>query len=148
MLFRSLSQLSVRLRLTAHGFEPRVGLCADSSEPGACFRFCVSLSLCPSPCSCSVSLSKINKHLKILSKNCSLCQYAHVLDATLCYEHLCGLTIFPNLNSAIGKTLGHMTFCTVVSVPGEVPRSGNDWVKRYLQYYILIPFLIHMDNWL
>ena len=28
-----------------HGFEPRVGLCADSSEPGACFRFCVSLYL-------------------------------------------------------------------------------------------------------
>ena len=26
-------------------FEPRVGLCADSSEPGACFRFCVALSL-------------------------------------------------------------------------------------------------------
>ena len=32
-----------------HEFEPRVGLCADSSEPGACFRFCVSLSLCPFP---------------------------------------------------------------------------------------------------
>ena len=28
-------------------FEPRVGLCADSSEPGA-FGFCVSFSLCPS----------------------------------------------------------------------------------------------------
>ena len=31
------------------GFEPHVGLCADSSEPGACFGFWVSLSLCPSP---------------------------------------------------------------------------------------------------
>ena len=30
-------------------FESRVGLCADSSEPGACFRFCVSLSLSLSP---------------------------------------------------------------------------------------------------
>ena len=30
-------------------FEPRIKLCADSSEPGACFGFCVSLSLCPSP---------------------------------------------------------------------------------------------------
>ena len=29
-------------------FKPSVGLCADSSEPGACFRFCVSPSLCPS----------------------------------------------------------------------------------------------------
>ena len=35
--------------LTVCGFEPRVGLCADSSEPGACFGFCVSLSLFPSP---------------------------------------------------------------------------------------------------
>ena len=34
--------------LTVCEFEPRVGLCADSSGPGARFRFCVSLSLCPS----------------------------------------------------------------------------------------------------
>ena len=33
--------------LTVRGFEPRVGLCADSSEPGACFGFCVSLSAPP-----------------------------------------------------------------------------------------------------
>ena len=50
------------------GLSPAVGLCADSSEPGTCFRFCVSLSLSlslPLPCSRSVSLSlsKINiKH--------------------------------------------------------------------------------------
>ena len=31
--------------LAVREFEPHVGLCADSSEPGACFRFCVSLSL-------------------------------------------------------------------------------------------------------
>ena len=31
------------------GFKPRIGLRADTSEPGACFTFCVSLSLCPSP---------------------------------------------------------------------------------------------------
>ena len=37
--------------LAVRGFEPRVGLCADSSEPGACFGFCVSLSL-TLPCSC------------------------------------------------------------------------------------------------
>ena len=35
--------------LTVRGFEPRVGLCADSSEPGACFGFCASFSLCSSP---------------------------------------------------------------------------------------------------
>ena len=31
--------------LTVREFKPCVGLCADSSEPGACFGFCVSLSL-------------------------------------------------------------------------------------------------------
>ena len=38
-------------------FEPCVSLCADSSEPGACFGFCVFLSL-PLPHLCSVSLSQ------------------------------------------------------------------------------------------
>ena len=43
-------------------FEPRVRLWADGSEPGACFRFCVSLSLCPSPVhALSLSVPKINK---------------------------------------------------------------------------------------
>ena len=47
--------------LTVRRFGPRVGLCADSSEPGACFRFCVSLSLCLFPShtlSLSLSLSQ------------------------------------------------------------------------------------------
>ena len=44
---------------TVCGFEPHVGLCADSSEPGAYFTFCVSLSLYPSPTHApSVSLSQ------------------------------------------------------------------------------------------
>ena len=43
-------------------FEPRIGLCADGSEPGARFGFCVSLSLCPSPVhALSLSVPKINK---------------------------------------------------------------------------------------
>ena len=33
------------------GLEPRIRLCADSSESGACLGFCVSVSLCPSPTS-------------------------------------------------------------------------------------------------
>ena len=37
-------------------FEPHIGLCADS-RPGTCFRFCVSLSLCPSS-TCSLSPSQ------------------------------------------------------------------------------------------
>ena len=51
--------------LTVLEFEPRIRLCADSSEPGAYFRFWVSVSLCPSP-ALTLSLSKVNnKHLKI-----------------------------------------------------------------------------------
>ena len=46
--------------LAVRGFEPHVGLCADSMEPGTCFRFCVSLSLCSSPAH-AVSLSLKNK---------------------------------------------------------------------------------------
>ena len=37
------------VHLAVGGFKPRVRLCADSSEPGARFGFCVSLSLYPSP---------------------------------------------------------------------------------------------------
>ena len=43
--------------LAVGGFEPRVRLCADNSEPGVCFKFSVSSSLCPSHAhalSCSV----------------------------------------------------------------------------------------------
>ena len=46
-------------------FQPHLGLCAHSSEPGACFTFCVSFSLCPSPLhALSLFVSKINKPLK------------------------------------------------------------------------------------
>ena len=60
------SRLSVQLQpghdLAVREFEPRVGLWADGSEPGACFRFCVSLSVCPSPVhALSLSVPKINK---------------------------------------------------------------------------------------
>ena len=61
-----LSRWSVRLQLRSYlevcEFEPRVGLCADSSGTRACFEFCVSLSLCSSPAhGLSLSPSKINK---------------------------------------------------------------------------------------
>ena len=59
-----LSQLGVGCRsgqgLTVCEFEPRIGLSADSSEPGACFGFCLSLSLCPTP-ACTLSLSLKNE---------------------------------------------------------------------------------------
>ena len=43
--------------LTVGEFEPRVGLCADSSEPGACFGLCLPLSL-PLPAHALFSLSQ------------------------------------------------------------------------------------------
>ena len=63
------SLLSVRIQpghdLAVREFEPRVRLWADGSEPGACFRFCVSLSLCPSPVhALSLSVPKINKNVE------------------------------------------------------------------------------------
>ena len=43
--------------LTVLEFKPHTGLCADSWEPGACFRFLyLSLSLYPSP-ACALSPS-------------------------------------------------------------------------------------------
>ena len=58
---------SAQVMISVLEFKPRVGLCADSSEPRACFGFCVSLSLCPSPTH-ALSLSKRNKTLK--TKKC------------------------------------------------------------------------------
>ena len=58
-----LSSLSVWLQLTSWsvcGFEPHIGLCADSSEPGACLGFSVSLSL-PLPRSLTLTLSLKSK---------------------------------------------------------------------------------------
>ena len=46
---KSLTSFGSGHDLAVRGFEPYVGLCADSSEPGACFTFCVSLSLSPPP---------------------------------------------------------------------------------------------------
>ena len=50
------------LDLTVWEFKPHVGLCADSSEPGTCFGFCISppLSALPMLMLC-LSLSLNNK---------------------------------------------------------------------------------------
>ena len=55
MLFRS--DFGSGHVLMVCGFEPYIGLCADSSEPGACFGFCVSLSICRCP-TCVLSLTQ------------------------------------------------------------------------------------------
>ena len=50
-------------------FEPHIGLSADGSKPGACFQFCVFLSLCPSPaCVLSPSLSNVKKYIFLMIK--------------------------------------------------------------------------------
>ena len=61
----SVSDFSSGHDLAVHEFKPRMGFCADGSEPGAWFRFCVSLSLpFPRLHSVSRSVSKINKSIK------------------------------------------------------------------------------------
>ena len=50
--------------LTVCEFGPQVGLCADSSEPGARFGFCVSLSLSVPPL-LTLCLSLLQKEIKI-----------------------------------------------------------------------------------
>ena len=45
------------------GSSPRVGLCADSLEPGACFGVCDRLFLSPSLAR-SLSISEINRNIK------------------------------------------------------------------------------------
>ena len=56
-------------------FEPHVGLCADRSQPGACFGFCASLSLCPSPArALSLSASKINIKKKKKAPRTVICR--------------------------------------------------------------------------
>ena len=63
-----LSWLSVQLWVRSRSHNSRVkahiGLCANSLEPGAHFRFCVFLSLCPYP-TCALSLSLSQKWLNI-----------------------------------------------------------------------------------
>ena len=57
-----------------------------TAEPGACFGFCVSLSLCPSHThALSLSLSKINKHLKIIKKKKYKC-FIRMLCPEMCLK--------------------------------------------------------------
>ena len=51
--------------LTVCEFDSHVGLCADKSESGAYFRFCVCLSALPPTCTLSLSLKiKYLKNMK------------------------------------------------------------------------------------
>ena len=60
---QSVKPLTLAHDLTIRGFESHVELCADSSEAGACFGFCVSLSLFAPPLLAhTLSLSLKNKY--------------------------------------------------------------------------------------
>ena len=48
-------------------FEPHIRICADSSAPGACFRFCVSLSSLPPLMLCLSLKNKLTLKKSILS---------------------------------------------------------------------------------
>ena len=102
------SRLSVRLQpgpdLTVREFEPRVGLWADGSEPGACFWFCVSLCLCPSPVhALSLSVPKINKRWKKKFKKTHWCAFSrtacHLLHCSFhstsqLFHNICPVIVF------------------------------------------------------
>ena len=79
-----LSRLSVWLRLRSWSccawVWARIGLCDDSSEPGACFGFFVSFSLCPSPAR-TLSLSLPLRNKQTLKKSTLWCIIDdHVMD--------------------------------------------------------------------
>ena len=84
---------------TVGGVEPRVQLCADSSEPGACFGFCVSLFLCPA-----------SPKIKIKKKKRS--------EGETCRPHL-GLILFINLTLFASPEMGLRDKCLVFHKRGQ-----------------------------
>ena len=75
-----------------HEFKPCIGLSADSSEPGACLRLCISLCLSSSPAhilSVCLSLSKNKQTLKIFLKRLRLLEWDPFgKDLNIVYEKL------------------------------------------------------------
>ena len=80
--------------------QPCIRLCSDSSEPGACFRFCVSFSLCPSPaCALSLFLSlSLNDKIKSFT------------------SHMCPLTLY---GDRVGRARapGFQDTCSYLRIP-------------------------------
>ena len=93
-------------------FEPRIRLCADSSEPGACFRFCVPLPLCPSPAR-TLSLSLKNKYT--LKKN----------KAWICIRELHQAMPMDVGGVLVGEEAGIVT----TKADWWGPGSGGQWLK-------------------
>ena len=128
------SRVSVRLQpghdLAVREFKPRVRLWADGSEPGACFRFCVSLFLCPSPIhALSLSVPKINKNVekKIFFKK--------IVKATggRSGRHSCGQCVTLSLTSqeeGAGVCGGQTLSSWVDPQPGREPRKGQQAGNR------------------
>ena len=88
-------------------FETRLRLCADSSEPGACFGFCVPCSLCSFP---THTLSPLPPLLKINIKKQPKQRNIRNLIKELTESH--GEVIWGVVNKGrIGK---HVSFCLVI----------------------------------
>ena len=81
--------------LTVCGFEPLLHLCADDSEHGACFKYCVSLSVCPFPtCVLSVCLSVCLSQKNSEAKN--ILKQLH--------QSTCLLALYPPLHGKVHFT--------------------------------------------
>ena len=125
-----LNQLSIDISsghdLMVCGFEPCVGLCVDSSEPGACFKFCVSISLRPSPThalSLFLSLSKIN--MKKLIKKCLKTSF-FCMWISSCPRAICWIESFLHW---------------MVLAPSPKTSFPHMWIYCYAFYFIPLVFM-------
>ena len=117
--------------LAVCGFEPRVGLCADSSEPGACFGFCLLLSL-PHP---TCALSKINKCKKnfFFLKKTLLAHLQLPLSFVLWSQVLHHSPVLMNLIFVYSRN--------IYQLPTDVPRIlgvGGRGVSSTSAYWLLL----------
>ena len=133
---------SVKRPTSAQG--PRVLPCADSSEPGTCFRFCVSLSPCPSPIrTLSLSVSQKWINIWIFYKEVrdalwrekwrgndifnEVLKIGHNLFVTLC-------TNFINYNSQILLLSYRSILNNQIIGPTSAPKSYNIKTKHLTGY--------------
>ena len=128
------------------GFEPRVGLWADGSEPGVCFRFCVSLSLCPSPVhALSLSVPKINKRWKknFFFKEFRLPSSRDVTISTCSFQGFCVMTKHEELivfNYLCPWYHFHSWAIDLNLLPGSNTTTRMSWkCKGHRQYLVYCP---------
>ena len=110
-------------------FKTLTGLCADSSEPGAGFKFCVSLSLCPSP-----APLKSKYQLKKFFKLTDTIHWINRIKEEKLYDHLnrCRKSIWQNSTSIYNKCLNKPG----IEVNFFNLKSGPLWKKVWQIAYI------------